>query len=277
MGFFFGALNASAASRLSMGPSLSIKQILEASPRILLWSWSNLLLFNLHNQRHASAVAEDAINKPWRPLPSGRLSPLQATRTMYCTYPVVLVISSTAGGLLPSLLEAFACLWYNEWGGAEDAVLKNILNGIGIACFFAGPLEAATGQSVFLGDMKAAAWLLILACAITTTSHAQDFRDMDGDRASGRITVPLLIGDMCARVILAVAVVLWTGVACWFWGLGLAEWKASAAAWTAGAAVIVNVFRNRTRQGDALVWKKLFPLWMMGLFMLPVQLDKVLP
>ncbi|KUI69962.1 Digeranylgeranylglyceryl phosphate synthase [Cytospora mali] len=275
MGFLFGVLTASVASRVSMGPSLPFSQIFKSAPGMLLWSWSNLFLFNLHNQRHAPAIAEDAINKPWRPLPAGRLSPHQATRIMYCTYPVVLLISSAAGGMLPCLLEAVFCLWYNEWGGASDPVLKNILNGLGFACFFAGPLEIATGNSVFSGGMKAATWLSILAAAISTTSHAQDFRDMDGDRATGRMTVPLLIGDMNARVLLAVGVTGWTGVACWFWGVGLAEWKDSAVAWAAGAVMVGNFLRDRTRQGDALSWK-LFPLWLLGLMMLPVQVGKML-
>lgn len=148
MGYLFGVLNASNASQTSVGPPLSSSSILASSPAMILWSWSNLFLFNLHNQRHASAIAEDAVNKPWRPIPAGRLSSREATRAMYCMYPVAFAISWEIGGLLPCVLEAFLCLWYNEWGGASDPFLKNILNGLGFACFFAGPLEVATGHAV---------------------------------------------------------------------------------------------------------------------------------
>lgn len=269
MGFTFGALNASIASHFSMGPSLCFSQILGRTPAMLLWSWSNLFLFNLHNQRHASAIAEDAINKPWRPLPAGRLSSEQATILMYLMYPIILGVAFTVGGLGPCLLEMISCVWYNEWGGASQPFVKNLLNGAGFACFLAGPFEVATGYSIFSGDARAALWLLILAFAITTVVHAQDFRDIEGDTASGRMTVPLYIGDMNARILLAAGVAGWTSASCSFWGLSLVGWN-SFLAWAAGTAMAGNFFRDRTREGDTLSWK-LFPLWMVGLFLLPIS------
>lgn len=266
-GWLFGALNASIASKVSMGPSLSPQQILVSSPAMLLWSWAHLLLFNIHNQRHPPSIAEDAINKPWRPLPAGRLTPRQANRLMYCAYALVLFVSSTLGGEVPCLVELGLCLWYNELGGASNPFLKNVLNAFGLACFFAGPLEVATGHSIFSGDMKVAIWLFIIASAITTTSHIQDFRDIEGDKISNRRTIPLLIGDMNARLLFAVGIPAWTVVACWFWGVG---WKSSLAAWVAGAVTVGNVLGNRTHEGDCLSWK-LFPSWLLGLFIMPVH------
>lgn len=273
VGWLFGALNASIASTFTMGPSLSPWQILQSTPAMLLWSWGHLFLFNLHNQRHASSIAEDAINKPWRPLPARRLSPEQATRIMYCMYPIVFtLVSLRLGGLFPSVMEMSLCLWYNEAKGSSNAFLKNVLNALGLVCFFAGPLEVVTGHSVFCGDMRAATWLLILACAIMSTSHAQDFRDLEGDKAAGRVTLPLLIGDMNARFLLAFGIVFWTAVACWFWEVGLVD---SSAAWLAGAAVVFNLFRDKTHEGNTRSWK-LFPCWLLGLFLLPAQVGTVL-
>lgn len=273
VGWLFGALNASIASTFQMGPALSPWQILQSTPAMLLWSWSHLFLFNLHNQRHASSIAEDAINKPWRPLPARRLSPEQATRIMYCMYPVVItLVSLRLGGLFPSLVEMGLCLWYNEAKGSSNALLKNMLNAFGLACFFAGPLEVVTGHSIFCGDMKAATWLLTLACAIMSTSHAQDFRDLEGDKAAGRVTLPLLIGDMNARFLLAFGIAFWTAVASWFWEAGLVD---SLAAWMAGAAVAFNLFRDKTHEGNTRSWK-LFPCWILGMFLLPVQVGTVL-
>ncbi|KAI1385851.1 UbiA prenyltransferase family-domain-containing protein [Hypoxylon trugodes] len=266
MGFLFGALNASVAQKFSMGASLSPKDILTSSHKMLLWSWSNLFLFNLHNQRHAATIAEDAINKPWRPLPAGRINSKQTTQIMYIMYAVIITVSFKVGGLIPCLLEALFCLWYNEWGGATDPFMKNLLNGLGFACFFAGPLEAITGYSVFGGNGKAAAWVGILAAAITTTSHTQDFRDMEGDKAVGRRTVPLVIGDYNARILVAVGVIVWTGLAGWYWGVG---WKGGLAAWIAGGAMVSNLFWDRSQAGDAFTWK-LWPGWALGLFLMPV-------
>lgn len=188
-------------------------------------------------------------------------------------YPVVItLVSSRLGGLFPSVAEMGLCLWYNEAKGSSNAFLKNVLNAFGLACFFAGPLEVVTGHSVFCGDMKAATWLLILACAIMSTSHAQDFRDLEGDKVAGRVTLPLLIGDMNARLLLAFGIVFWTAVASWFWEAGLVD---SLVAWMAGAAVVLNLFRDKTHEGNTRSWK-LFPCWLLGMFLLPVQVGTVL-
>lgn len=273
VGWLFGALNASIASTFTMGPDLSPRQIIQSTPAMLLWSWSHLFLFNLHNQRHASSIAEDAINKPWRPLPARRLFPRQATRIMYCMYPIVITLESLhLGGQFPSVVEMGLCLWYNEAKGSSNAFLKNVLNAFGLACFFAGPLEVATGHSVFCGDMRAATWLLILACAIMSTSHAQDFRDLEGDKVARRVTLPLLIGDMKARLLLAFGIVFWTVIASCFWEVTLVD---SLMAWTTGAAVIFNLFRDKTHEGNTRAWK-MFPCWLLGLFLLPIQVGTVL-
>ncbi|KAI5923170.1 hypothetical protein F4810DRAFT_701381 [Camillea tinctor] len=265
LGFSFGALNASIAPGFSMGPSRSLTEIIQSTPAMFLWSWANLFLFNLHNQRYPAAIAEDALNKPWRPLPAGRLTPRQATRVMYYMYPVMLIISLAVGGLVPSLAEALSCLWYNEWGSAANPFVKNLLNKVGFACFFARPLEVVTGHSIFSGKGVAAIWLLILAAAITTTSHLQDFRDTVGDKLAGRKTVPLVLSDTNARAVAAFGVIGWTYIACPFWETSriVGAWP-----WLAGTMMAGNLFRDRSIKGDILTWK-MFPLWFMGLFILP--------
>lgn len=273
LGLLFGALNASQASEFGMGASMSFSQILASLPEMLLWSWSNLFLFTLHNQRHASAISEDNFNKPWRPLSAGRISPHQVKMLIFCVYPAIFTVSGTIGGLAPCILEAFSCLWYNEWNGASNPLLKNLLNGIGFACFFAGPLEVATNRSVLSGDMKAFMWLLVLAGAISTTVHAQDFRDIDGDRVSGRKTVPLSIGEEYARAALVVGIIGWTALSCWLWDLGSAErsWLSCIPACVAGAIIAWSFYRNKTREGDRRSWK-LYPLWLVGLFLIPLRI-----
>ncbi|TRX93692.1 hypothetical protein FHL15_005368 [Xylaria flabelliformis] len=265
MGYLFGVLNATIAFKFSMGPALHITEIILTTHRMILWSLSNLLLFNLHNQRHPSAVLEDRQNKPWRPLPAGRISPKQTTHLIFAMYPVILLISYKWGGMIPCLLEAFSCLWYNEWGGAADPFLKNLLNGVGFACFFAGPLEVLTRESIFSGQGKAATWLGILTACITTTVHTQDFRDVRGDRAAGRITVPLSIGDTAARLLVAVGVCGWTLAASWYWEAG----KQALVAVLAGGIMVCNLFWDRTTEGDSRTWK-LWPAWIFGLFLVPV-------
>ncbi|KAI1502602.1 hypothetical protein F5X99DRAFT_378537 [Biscogniauxia marginata] len=136
---------------------------------------------------------------------------------------------------------------------------------MGFACFFAGPFEVATGHSVFSGKGKAAIWLSIIAAAITTISHLQDFRDTEGDKLAGRKTVPLAIGDTNARVIVGLGVMVWTFAACRFWE---AEWSVGAWLCLVGVMMVGNLFRDRSINGDTFTWK-IFPLWLLGFFLLP--------
>ncbi|KAI2604446.1 uncharacterized protein GGS25DRAFT_508282 [Hypoxylon fragiforme] len=265
LALFFGALGASVAPSLSMGESRSLSHIVASAPRALLWSWANLFLFNLHNQRHSAAIAEDAINKPWRPLPAKRLTQEQATLVIYAMYPTMLAISLTFGGLVPSVLEAFLCLWHNELGGDSDPFLKNTLTAFGLACFLAGPLEVITGRSIFSGNSEAAIWLFMIAIAIATTVHAQDFRDMEGDKATGRSTVPLAMGDTESRALLAIGVVGWTYAAGLFWGV---SWRETITGWMFGMVMVGNALLDRSMDGDKRTWK-LWTFWMLGLFLVP--------
>ncbi|KAI1482287.1 UbiA prenyltransferase family-domain-containing protein [Daldinia eschscholtzii] len=262
----FGASNALVAPILSMGPALSFMEILLSSPKMILWCWSNLFLFNLHNQRHPASIAEDSMNKPWRPLPAGRITPRQAERILYIMYPVIILVSSAVGGMVPCVAQAFFSLWYNELGGAADPFLKNLINGLGYGCFLAGPLEIVTRRSVFSEGGKAAIWLGVLAAIIATISHTQDFRDMEGDKAAGRSTIPLIVGDNTARVTVLLGVACWTGVTCWYWGAG---WTESLIAWISGGLMVGNLFYDRTVEGDSASWK-LCSAWLLCLMLLPV-------
>ncbi|KAH7141993.1 hypothetical protein EDB81DRAFT_948249 [Dactylonectria macrodidyma] len=46
----------------------------------LYFTWHLTLCFNLGNQRQPQSVIEDGTNKPWRPIPAGRITP-ELTRT----------------------------------------------------------------------------------------------------------------------------------------------------------------------------------------------------
>lgn len=64
--------------------------------------------------------------------------------------------------------------------------------------------------------------LLALLCStsiIFTTIHAQDFADVEGDKASGRRTLPIVAPEG-SRVWMLVALMLWSCVLAGLWGLG---------------------------------------------------------
>ncbi|KAI0419311.1 UbiA prenyltransferase family-domain-containing protein [Xylaria grammica] len=265
MGLCFAALNASVAPDISMGPRVALGDILKSTPKSVLWSWSNLFLFQLQNQRQPNAIAEDQVNKAWRPIASGRITPDQATLLMHLMYPTVMITAWAVGGLGPCIVQTAFSLWYNEYGGGANPFLKNIHTAIGLTVLMCGPLEITTQQASVFGEGRIVVWLLIIVAALSTTAHAQDFRDMEGDKAAGRSTIPLLIGDFMARMMVASGVLIWTLAACYFWD---ASWKHGIPACISGALMIGNLFRDRTREGDVLSYR-LYPLWMVGLFSLP--------
>jgi 4-hydroxybenzoate polyprenyltransferase len=267
-GLLFASLNASIAPRLAMGPAISLVQILRSFPAILLWSWSHLLFFNISNQQDAAAITEDRLNKPWRPLATGRVTPSQAAQTMQYMHPLILLLSIALGGLGPGLTIVTLTFLYNDGGGSANPWAKNLINGPAMVSFLAGPLEVATGHSV-LESRIASVWLLLLVGAIATTCHMQDFRDVEGDRAAGRKTLPIAIGDAKARALAAVGITGWTVGACLFWGAGGMGLSLAA---TAGTVLMGNMLWDRTRVGDRRTWK-LFPFWMLGLYLLPLWLE----
>ncbi|KAK0614630.1 UbiA prenyltransferase family-domain-containing protein [Immersiella caudata] len=189
----------------------------------LLWAWLALLFFSLHNQHHPSSVLEDAINKPWRPLPSGRITTSQTRVLLLTCYPVWGGISYHFGCTRQCVGLTLVTLYYCELGGCQQGgFMRNLLNALGYSFFFAGALQVfismgnngvvdlEMGVDVYEG--KPLVWLIAVCALIFTTVHAQDFRDEEGDRARGRKTVQTTLGDAASRWLVVVGAGLWSVV-----------------------------------------------------------------
>lgn len=174
-----------------------------------LWSWLNLLSFNIGNQRHPKSIAEDRINKPWRPLASERLSARQATILMLLVYPIVCYHGVSLDIVTETLALAFLGIWNNEFGGADsDPITRNFLNAAGYFCYNAGAAKIALRTGVH-GNPLMMEWTTAVSAVIFTTIHLQDTYDQRGDAMNNRKTIPLLIGDQLARWTIAIPVVFW--------------------------------------------------------------------
>jgi 4-hydroxybenzoate polyprenyltransferase len=261
----FGLANASIAHKYYDCEYIPPLSILSQLPSMTIWSFCLLLAFNMHNQLRG--VAEDALNKSWRPLPAGRISEKQTANILYGFYPITAIISLWIGGFYPALLMLSACIWYNEFGGDSHPLLKNFLNAFGITCFLAGPLEIVLQHSVLTFNFRLVMWLTIILTTITITSHVQDLRDIAGDSLSGRRTVPISIGEMEARVLAALGSVALTYLACWFWE---ADYKGSALASVLSLALSKTLLLSRDQISNDFVWKKLWHSWMLSLFCIPL-------
>lgn len=96
----FGALSALAAPSFGFNPSYTPSPLGVGLrlPLTVFWVWINLLPFAIDNQRHPGSIAEDKMNKPWRVMPSRRMTPAQAKRLMLCLYAVAAFVSWKIGG-----------------------------------------------------------------------------------------------------------------------------------------------------------------------------------
>lgn len=99
----------------------------------------NLLPFAIGNQKSSDAIEEDKINKPWRTLPAGRMTPQQAGRLMLITYFFALGLSSMTCGLKQSVALVILGTWYNNFAGADSScLLRNLIKALGYTCFTSG-------------------------------------------------------------------------------------------------------------------------------------------
>lgn len=239
-------------------------------PHILIWTWINLLAFTVNNQRTRSAITEDKLNKPWRPIPSGRVSPSRAESLGNLTYPIAQLVSVLLGGGLAqsALLSIFGYV-YNELGGGGDCgpIVRNILNAAGFTSFASGALDVATGGGAVSTGPTMLAWLGIIALVVSTTVHAQDIYDTVGDAAAGRRTVPLVFGDRKARASIAGAVMFWSAVCPYYWRsgiLGLAV-PSVLGTWVAWRTL------SRTGASDDRATFRIYNAWLVGLYSLPAM------
>ncbi|CRG82710.1 hypothetical protein PISL3812_00054 [Talaromyces islandicus] len=255
-------------------------EILCRVPKTFLWVWANVLLFSISNQRSEDAMIEDAINKPWRPLPAGRISPSQARRLLLAEIPVVVGVCYL---YLGATLETIVCLlltWmYNDLGGADEHFL--VRNGVNSAAYFVygcGAMRVASNLS--LDDALQAGvveWLGIVSAVILSTMHVQDLKDQEGDRARARSTAPLALGDTMARWTIAGGVLAWSIVAPVYW-FSPVPVPASRCGYALLAAIIpcllavlvsFRVLSWRDPQSDTISYKY-WSMWLMSLFALPL-------
>ncbi|KAI0387833.1 UbiA prenyltransferase family-domain-containing protein [Hypomontagnella monticulosa] len=244
--------------------------ILHRIPYVMFWVWINLLPFSINNQRRPEAIAEDAINKPWRTMPSQRWTSIQAKFAMLFFYLVAVVVSWRMGSLRPSLaLIALGC-WYNDGGGSDgNGITRNLINALGFTCFGAGALEIALGSELSLErivDQGLANWQLVIATVVITTVHIQDIPDQKGDEAKGRVTLPLQIGDGLARWTITVAMVVWGFFCPYFWRCG---WLAYSISTSLALVVAYRMLVYRTTESDKTTFR-IWNFWMASLYTLPL-------
>ena len=211
-------------------------------------------------------MIEDSLNKPWRPIPSQRLTADQARRLLFLVIPIAMVISIYLGAYIETAT-IFVFVWmYNGIGGADEGIIRNALNAGGFVCFNAGVTAITAGPLDYGAWGSAVFWIMISGCVIFTTVHAQDLPDVIGDAATGRRTIPLAYGETVARISVAAGVLVWSIVCLMFWAVGL---LACIPTTFLGLIISFRTLMYRDLPADKANWR-LWCVWMTTIYFLPL-------
>jgi 4-hydroxybenzoate polyprenyltransferase len=197
------------------GPGLSLvveptSTVLLRAPVISVWLWLIILQFCLQNQCSDGSPEEDAINKPWRPIPSGRITLADAKTLLGATCLVAGLTSWYLGVVYPFLVWTLLSTLYNDLGGSDrSGFVRHAFCGGFFTCSFGGALLIAlNGQSV---SKTAAQWtFLVCWCILMTTIQTQEFRDEIGDKQRGRRTLVTELGRVRALWTVYATVTFWS-------------------------------------------------------------------
>ncbi|PMD42701.1 hypothetical protein L207DRAFT_553677 [Hyaloscypha variabilis F] len=250
---------------LTTNPTPSLLSILSRLPILLLWITINLLICDISNQRLPSSITEDSLNKSWRPIPSGRITPESARQLLLTLIPLSLTLSEYLGNAQETLFILLLAWIYNDLGAANSNFhLRNLTNALGIAAFNAGSIIPLTGPSGL--NSMGYIWICILTAAICSTISILDMPDIAGDSARGRRTMPIVYGHEIARWGLAVPIVFWSAVCPLFVGVRVVGCVVSLGL---GVGLAGHLVGFRTQERDE-VSEKLWCVWTMVLYFLPL-------
>ncbi|KAJ7628885.1 UbiA prenyltransferase family-domain-containing protein [Roridomyces roridus] len=188
--------------------SPSIELVLGALGRSLVYFILYLYVFNIANQ--ITGLDEDRINKPDRPLPSGLLSLRGAYIRLFLVAAAYIYVSVAWGVLLWTFLWLFVAASVTFGGYDRYWFTKNVVFiGVGTFCL----LQAGWTLAAPL-TQREAHWGFVLSVALGIMSNLQDLRDVRGDRATQRRTMPVVLGDSRFRWVMAVITAA-TPYGCW--------------------------------------------------------------
>lgn len=263
-GLLFALVTSPALSVFGMRNAVPGDLLCQA-PSALFWLWINLLPFAIDNQRHPDSIAEDKINKPWRTLPSKRMTPRQARNFVLVLYALAIITSLRTGGLEQCLSLVVVGVWYNNFQGAEGVFTRHLINGFGYRCFNTGALEVVLG-GVHSPTTSLLFWEAIISGLVFTTIHTMDMYDQEGDALRNRKTVPLVVGDNLGRWSIVFCMTIWSVVCPAYVGAPLVGFTLMLGL---SGLISARYLLLRTVADDKRTFK-LWNLYMVGIYVLPL-------
>ncbi|KAI1778945.1 UbiA prenyltransferase family-domain-containing protein [Hypoxylon cercidicola] len=239
-------------------------------PRTTLYIWLYLLHFDCSNQKDPESVKEDRLNKPWRAIPSGKLSVAGAERWYIVSACLLILLSGLWLGGFPEAVAVMLETWvYDYANGAGSWWGKN---GINTLFYMTGQLGgirvAANSMTSTSLRREAYEWCVLLGFNTFTTIHIQDLKDQDGDRARGRRTVPLVVGDRTTRWITALFISFWSMTCPAYWGHGRPT-VGYILPVLIGFTIAARVLLRRSVKADRIAFQLYTLLWLPALYAVP--------
>ena len=240
--------------------------VLSNIPKVLMFAVQTCLVFDVANQSSPGAEQEDAINKPWRPIPAKRISQTDARKLLLAVIPPVLVSSFYLGVYIETCTLFVLCWMYNDLrGGDINFWIRNSHLSVAYFLYNLGSLKVAIGSGGIV-ETEGYAWTAMVSLVIFTTMHVQDMKDQVGDKKRGRCTVPLVVGDGVARWSIAVPVSFWMVVCPMIWRCGL---MGRATCIGSGGVVVIRLLLLRDVEADKKTYT-MWALWLTVLYSIPI-------
>jgi 4-hydroxybenzoate polyprenyltransferase len=232
--------------------------------RALAWIWVHLLQCNTSNQAHSRE--EDAVNRPWRPIPAGRISEKNVALLRAFLVPFCILFSASFGldVAAASIMLTITTIVYDEFKLAGHWLGKNFCNIGGYVSFEIGATKIM-GKSLQLDDV--ATWAIMCSgLLIFTTIQTQDFADVAGDAMLGRHTFPMSFPKF-SRVFTMCSMIFWSVFLSEIWELGMLS---SLALSSLGAYIGWRFYTLREEIDDATSYK-IYNIWLALTLILPAQ------
>lgn len=262
----FGLSHAVAAPIGESQTPASTAGIFSRLPLAIFWLVINLLPFTIGNQSSPTAILEDRLNKPWRPIAAKRITPEAAKKLMLACHFLAYLFSRQTGGVFQCLAIAALGYAYNNLGGGDRSwVVRGLLCALAYIAFGSGAMEVMRGaEKVYSSEMLQ--WFALLVVVIFAGMPAADIYDQKGDALVGRDTLPLAIGDLLTRCVLAISIFVSSFVCAWFCECGVLAYVLPV---VSGLYVAWRTLVLREVNEDRKTYK-FWNLWLVGIYCLPL-------
>jgi 4-hydroxybenzoate polyprenyltransferase len=177
--------------------------------RVLFAVLSGLLATGASNAWNQAFDAPlDRVNKPGRPVPRGDVTVKEAMVFGHVLALLALVLGALASpGFLVCVLLGITATWI--YSAPPLRTKRSPLGALATIAFARGLLVPVAGWSILADPLQQEPWLLgaISALFVFGAAATKDFADMEGDRAYGCRTLPIVLGPKRAARCIAPALV----------------------------------------------------------------------